>query len=64
MRIGKLGIALVFVLGIALIVSGILYWNYFQYYNSKPYKSVPLIDADASPDFFNVTHLPAPHFSD
>jgi hypothetical protein len=55
MKIGKLAVALILVLSIALIVSGVYYWNYLQYYNSMPYKPVPLIDADASPDFFNVS---------
>jgi hypothetical protein len=45
MRIGKLAFALISVLSIPLLVSGILYWNHSQQ-NSLPFKPLPLIDFD------------------
>jgi hypothetical protein len=54
-KIGKLAVVLISILSIALILAGIYYWGYWQDHNAMPYKPVPLIDADASPDFFNVS---------
>ena len=45
MKIGKLAVALISVLSITLLVSGILYWNYLQQHSMPlPYKPTPLID--------------------